>query len=883
MKLLRYIMLFTLLASFSQLHAARISDITNTKHNLSMGSGGVEAQSESQICVFCHTPHAANAQPQAPLWNRKLEGDSGYSATYAMYDSSSMDASKLAGGPPAAPSNASKLCLSCHDGVIAIGAVNVSNGVVNPNLTMNNTAADGTMPAGEGESSGYTRDLGTDLTNDHPISITYDSTLVAADGELTDPLTSPHVGVRGPGVRPLIPLIPDPQDGNTPKLECISCHDPHVRDDTGADIKFLRLNRFQTNNDPVGQGSDPQLVNFNENNDIICLACHNKAGWVESAHASELVANEQYTNAAAAIRDFPSGIQVWQAACLNCHDTHTVAGSRRLLREGTDSTSSPKTGGSSEIQETCYQCHSNDGPTGGITTLTSQGDNTQVPNIKSDFQLSRFMPITSIDQRVSEEVHDIGTANPDALGQLGKDFIESPLLLGKGDLSNRHVECTDCHNPHRVTKNRLASDDPSNPAAAGTHDHNTGAHDNLISGVLRGSWGVEPVYANSEFTQIPINFNLKRGLPPNGVSMSGDPNTYNYVTREYQICLKCHSNYAYDDVSGITGHNYAGRPALGVAGGSTPSGTNNMTIYTNQSMEFQVPIGHEGEGTSPTATGAEWSGAYTCSTAGGGGMMGGASPGTCDARTNNHRGWHPVMRPTGRSAATRGMVSSAIFEPPFDAAVGTQTMYCTDCHGSATTTIGTSRPGDTEDDKPWGPHGSTNNFLLQGEWNTSTGSGQAPGLCFKCHSFNDYSCDETTGGGGGWGGMGGGMHGGGSCGAAGTYKDSGFSNKNLAISNNNNLHIFHNNRIGRIRCNWCHVAVPHGWKNKALLVNLNDVGPEVGLPAGTSVPANGNGYNNGPYYMNSVLPITSFAQSGQWTVADCAGRNWMWGTCNNPP
>ena len=48
-----------------------------------------------------------------------------------------------------------------------------------------------------------------------------------------------------------------------------------------------------------------------------------------------------------------------------------------------------------------------------------------------------------------------------------------------------------------------------------------------------------------------------------------------------------------------------------------------------------------------------------------------------------------------------------------------------------------------------------------------------------------------------------------------------------------NLHIYHADRIGEVRCSWCHVAVPHGWKNKALLVNLNDVGPEAGLPAGT--------------------------------------------------
>ena len=49
-------------------------------------------------------------------------------------------------------------------------------------------------------------------------------------------------------------------------------------------------------------------------------------------------------------------------------------------------------------------------------------------------------------------------------------------------------------------------------------------------------------------------------------------------------------------------------------------------------------------------------------------------------------------------------------------------------------------------------------------------------------------------------------------------------------SDRGNLHAFHTDKIERIRCNWCHVAVPHGWKNKALLVNLNDVGEEAGQP-----------------------------------------------------
>jgi hypothetical protein len=75
--------------------------------------------------------------------------------------------------------------------------------------------------------------------------------------------------------------------------------------------------------------------------------------------------------------------------------------------------------------------------------------------------------------------------------------------------------------------------------------------------------------------------------------------------------------------------------------------------------------------------------------------------------------------------------------------------------------------------------------------------------------------------------------------------------------------------------------VPHGWKNKALLVNLNDVGPEGGLPTGTSV-RNGTtqGYVNGPYYNRAANKVVSFATSGNWTAGNCGrpgntGVNWM--------
>jgi hypothetical protein len=77
------------------------------------------------------------------------------------------------------------------------------------------------------------------------------------------------------------------------------------------------------------------------------------------------------------------------------------------------------------------------------------------------------------------------------------------------------------------------------------------------------------------------------------------------------------------------------------------------------------------------------------------------------------------------------------------------------------------------------------------------------------------------------------------------------------------------------RCSYCHVAVPHGWKNKAFLVNLNAVGPEGGFASDTTVPTNGtgedNGYNNPPYYMNAKLRVGTWQASGSWDVGSCMG------------
>jgi hypothetical protein len=868
-----------------------IASVTDSKHNLSAsGPGPAKATSEKNICVFCHTPHGANQSAGAPLWNHALSN-----ATYLPYFSLSLDANPLPGPPGAS----SKVCLSCHDGTLAVGTVGVLNGKNPVNIAMTGTGTGGVIPEGSGDTTGYTRNLGIELSNDHPISFNYDATLGGVggtDGELRSvPVmdgSATVVGNRTTSVKPTFPL-----EGN--QVQCITCHDPHIS--TSVSLKFLRGNRLQQLQPPTGGL-------YMASNDIMCLACHDKAGttWSDSAHSNQLAADETYLDTEADTHEFPHGTMVWQASCLNCHDSHTVQGSRRLLREGTDDLSTPKIGGNSAIEQTCYQCHS----PSGTSILSQISPPNDVPDIQSDFNLAIRMPIDN-----QPETHDIGGSFDDSTSagaghlangttgrcntagdQCGKDFMESEALLGKvsagGVTSNRHIECTDCHNPHRATKNRLFNADPTTPDAAGTHKHDivtgdTVPHSNIASGSLRGITGVEPTYPSNEFGVDPSSFDVKRG--DGGISASTFVSS-TYVTREYQICLKCHSNYAYD---------YS-PPALGYIGG-TLQNTNGLVNYINDAMEFQAPVSHQGAASTSDS--------------------GALSP-TYSA--NNHRSWHPVMAETGRTVAIRGNANPNLWRAPWNGsdtdggativtAVGTQTMYCSDCHGSQTNLTDGVVPFSGENGNSWGPHGSTNNFLLKGEWITDGVPTVANDtLCFRCHDYSQYA--DPSGSPNppafrsGFGGTGSDVYG-------------------VPIVNLHQRHAYYTTQggttlpdltlstwpfsaNGQLRCTMCHTGTAHGWKNKEFLVNLNDVGPELNLiiggigPAGalggeispsasscnanttlcpgdnvlkgTQVPAAmalvPTGYSNGPYYRGALLGIaaTGFPASGNWTKTDCS-------------
>lgn len=202
--------------------------IQTTSHNLSTsGPGPVKATVETQICVFCHTPHGATT---LPLWNHALS-----SASYIVPSSTTMKSI-----PQNPPDGDSRLCLSCHDGTVAIGSVVNLGGAVTT-ISMQDTGT-GYLTAGGMLSPTAPGYVGTDLSGQHPISIEVNNSLISDKGIQCD---NSEVSFRLCNPQP--PVILRPTEnlyGAGPHtnrgVQCTSCHDAHD-DPTPGTTKFLRI------------------------------------------------------------------------------------------------------------------------------------------------------------------------------------------------------------------------------------------------------------------------------------------------------------------------------------------------------------------------------------------------------------------------------------------------------------------------------------------------------------------------------------------------------------------------------------------------------------------------------------------------------------------
>lgn len=237
--------------------------VVGSPHDLSAsGPGDIHALYEEQVCIFCHAPHHATGQPA--LWNRHMPP-----THYRIYESSTTDARIDQ------PSGPSKMCLSCHDGALALGLV--SSSPPNEPIVMSRR----TIPPGRS-------DLTQDLSDDHPIGFRFDRALANRDPQLKNPdLISKE-----------LPL------GRHSEVHCTTCHDAH----DNSIGNFLRITNVRS---------------------AICLSCHDMQGWQASSHA---LSSARTTGRSVDPREKLPYATVGDNACTSCHKIHSAEGRERLLR-----------------------------------------------------------------------------------------------------------------------------------------------------------------------------------------------------------------------------------------------------------------------------------------------------------------------------------------------------------------------------------------------------------------------------------------------------------------------------------------------------------------------------------------------------------------------
>lgn len=303
------VLLATSIAAFSDVELptnfSNHSTIVNTRHNmtqrqrdnhpgatadpnllLSGGNMDPYRNDYAEICVYCHTPHGANAGVALPLWNRTIKATT--YTTYAALGTTSLTQPVVQPGPN------SLACLSCHDGQVGVDSVinmpgaggylsgqsaTQSNAFLNAwtnprgtdatvHVGLNPVIGDGCLAChsagagvvGSGASDFSIAVIGTDLRNDHPVGVRYPTVAAGVDFK---PTTGTRTGLRWfdtdgdsrPDKGEL--RIFQAADGFT--VECASCHDPHGVPSGGAGSTF-----------------NPTFLRMSNEASALCLTCHTK-------------------------------------------------------------------------------------------------------------------------------------------------------------------------------------------------------------------------------------------------------------------------------------------------------------------------------------------------------------------------------------------------------------------------------------------------------------------------------------------------------------------------------------------------------------------------------------------------------------------------------
>ncbi|HKN18487.1 MAG TPA: cytochrome c3 family protein [Dissulfurispiraceae bacterium] len=244
--------------------------IHDLSKNRSGGIYGIADPTLDRICIYCHAPHhtikPSDALAQVsygsgfgyvPLWNHDLT----LVNSFTLYSNSADnekpgDISKQLNENATAVGSVSKLCLSCHDGTIAVASFGNAGGI-GLNYAYSGSRNTGSVFIqdvnkknwiGAGAKGGTS----ADLSNHHPIGFDYYA-VAAVDTQIADPSTA--MGATGYSIQNLLWNAKYDSGGNQSggTMECSTCHSVHNKGNLGE--KFLWVSDQQSS---------------------LCLTCHMK-------------------------------------------------------------------------------------------------------------------------------------------------------------------------------------------------------------------------------------------------------------------------------------------------------------------------------------------------------------------------------------------------------------------------------------------------------------------------------------------------------------------------------------------------------------------------------------------------------------------------------
>jgi Zn-finger protein len=217
-----------------------------SKHNM-LSYTETFKDTQGRVCAYCHTPHHALSDNTTegyadylPLWSHKITSQTNFKAYFT--PTVGVDTNRALAG-------VTILCMSCHDGVVA-----VDEHYNNPGNSVK-LADDGFGGTAVGLANNADAPGAANFGNDHPIGFSYDEALLKHPGDLRAKTTV----WAGSGANTHVRTIGDGLTGGD-FFTCASCHDVHNKDNVANSVN-ANVNYF---------------LYADQKDSAFCVTCHVK-------------------------------------------------------------------------------------------------------------------------------------------------------------------------------------------------------------------------------------------------------------------------------------------------------------------------------------------------------------------------------------------------------------------------------------------------------------------------------------------------------------------------------------------------------------------------------------------------------------------------------